>query len=378
MKIKVSVPATSANIGSGFDALGLAVTLYNTVTFEESEVLDISSADGTRIPRGESNLVYRSAKGLFEKVGKQIPPLKITQTNPIPMARGLGSSSACIIAGLLGANRMLGDVLNTQELLTLATSIEGHPDNVAPALLGGLTSSVFEDGKVYSVKRNVDETLCFAAIVPDYKLLTEAARAALPKEVSHKDAVYNLSRAALAIEMPFFQFLIDCAITMAQCTILAMLHCRLRESLPSEPEPVQSGKHHRSTGRLLLGASVAGATLLTFALAFCYLALPRDDELLSMLGGVAPVVTAHRGYSAAAPENTLPAFQLAIDQGCEWAELDVQMTRDGMVMVTHDTSLRRCTGRNENIYDLTYNEVRKLDAGRWFGQKYNGYCCCTR
>ena len=187
MKIKVSVPATSANIGSGFDALGLAVTLYNTVTFEESEVLDISSADGTRIPRGESNLVYRSAKGLFEKVGKQIPPLKILQTNPIPMARGLGSSS----------NRMLGDVLNTQELLTLATSIEGHPDNVAPALLGGLTSSVFEDGKVYSVKRNVDETLCFAAIVPDYKLLTEAARAALPKEVSHKDAVYNLSRAAL-------------------------------------------------------------------------------------------------------------------------------------------------------------------------------------
>ena len=185
-------------------------------------------------------------------------------------------------------------------------------------------------------------------------------------------AMFALSRAALAIEMPFFQFLIDCAITMAQCTILAMLHCRLREPLPSEPEPVQSGKHHRSTGRLLLGASVAGATLLTFALAFCYLALPRDDELLSMLGGVAPVVTAHRGYSAAAPENTLPAFQLAIDQGCEWAELDVQMTRDGVVMVTHDTSLRRCTGRNENIYDLTYNEVRKLDAGRWFGQKYTG------
>ena len=165
-------------------------------------------------------------------------------------------------------------------------------------------------------------------------------------------AMFALSRAALAIEMPFFQFLIDCAITMAQCTILAMLHCRLRESLPSEPEPVQSGKHHRSTGRLLLGASVAGATLLTFALAFCYLALPRDDELLSMLGGVAPVVTAHRGYSAAAPENTLPAFQLAIDQGCEWAELDVQMTRDGVVMVTHDTSLRRCTGRNENICEL--------------------------
>ena len=89
MKIKVSVPATSANVGSGFDALGLAVTLYNTVTFEENDHLEISSADGTRIPRNESNLVYRSAKGLFDKVGKTIPPLKIVQTNPIPMARGL-------------------------------------------------------------------------------------------------------------------------------------------------------------------------------------------------------------------------------------------------------------------------------------------------
>ena len=198
MKIKVSVPATSANIGSGFDALGLAVTLYNTVTFEESDKLDISAADGTRIPRGESNLVYRSAKGLFEKVGKQIPPLKITQTNPIPMARGLGSSSACIIAGLLGANRMLGDVLNTQELLTLATSIEGHPDNVAPAMLGGFVTSVYDEGQVYSVKKNIDEQLAFAAFVPDFRLLTSKARAALPDMVSHKDAVYNLSRAALA------------------------------------------------------------------------------------------------------------------------------------------------------------------------------------
>src|SRR5699024_6586421 len=196
-QIKVSVPATSANVGSGFDAVGLAVTLYNTATFEESDKLDISAADGTRIPRGESNLVYRSAKSLFDRVGKRMPPLRIVQTNPIPMARGLGSSSACIIAGLLGANRMLGDVLDTQELLTLATAIEGHPDNVAPALLGGLTTSVFEGGQVYSVKREVDPSLCFAAVVPDYKLLTEAARAALPGQIPHRDAVYNLSRAAL-------------------------------------------------------------------------------------------------------------------------------------------------------------------------------------
>ena len=195
--VKVSVPATSANIGSGFDSCGLALSLYNTAAFEEFDGVDITSSDGTFVPSTPGNLIYRTAKEVYALCGRPFHGLRIVQTNPIPMARGLGSSSACIIAGLLGANRMLGDVLNTQELLTLATSIEGPPDNVAPALLGGLTSSVFEDGKVYSVKRNVDETLCFAAIVPDYKLLTEAARAALPKEVSHKDAVYNLSRAAL-------------------------------------------------------------------------------------------------------------------------------------------------------------------------------------
>ena len=91
-----------------------------------------------------------------------------------------------------------------------------------------------------------------------------------------------------------------------------------------------------------------------------------------MLGGAAPIVTAHRGYSTAAPENTLPAFQLAIDHHSDRAELDVQMTKDGVVMVTHDTSLRRCTGRNANIYDLTFAQVRELDAGRWFSARYAG------
>ena len=179
-------------------------------------------------------------------------------------------------------------------------------------------------------------------------------------------AMFALSRAALAVELPFFQFLIDCGITVAQSSILALLYCRLREEPLVEPD----GRPYRSGGRLILTAAIAGATLFTFVLAACYFVLPENDELRTMLGGTLPIVTAHRGYSAAAPENTLPAFQLAIDQGCERAELDVQMTKDGVVMVTHDTNMRRCTGRNQNIYDMTYAEVRKLDAGRWFGQKY--------
>lgn len=181
-------------------------------------------------------------------------------------------------------------------------------------------------------------------------------------------AMFALSRAALAIELPFFQFLLDCGVTVAQCSLLALLYSHLRGDSPVETD----GKSYRSSGRLLLTAAVAGATLLTFALAVCYYVLPANDELRTMLGGSVPIVTAHRGFSAAAPENTLPAFQLAIDQGCERAELDVQMTKDGVVMVTHDTNMRRCTGRNQNIYDLTYDEVRKLDAGRWFGKKYAG------
>ena len=195
--VKVSVPATSANIGSGFDSCGLALSLYNTAAFEEFDGVDITSSDGTFVPSTPGNLIYRTAKEVYALCGRPFHGLRIVQTNPIPMARGLGSSSACIAAGILGANALLGGPLEEKDILTFATKLEGHPDNVAPALLGGLTSSVFEDGVVYSVKRNVDEDLCFAAIVPDYKLLTEAARAALPKQVAHKDAVYNLSRAAL-------------------------------------------------------------------------------------------------------------------------------------------------------------------------------------
>lgn len=196
--IKVTVPATSANVGAGFDSLGLAVSMYNTATFEESDHLEITSSDGTLVPRGPSNLIYRSVKTVFDQVDRPLKGIKITQTNPIPMARGLGSSSACIIAGLLGGNAILGNPLTQRQLLTLATAIEGHPDNVAPAFLGGFVASAYDEGQVYSVKKNISDQLAFAAFIPNFRLLTEKARAALPQQVPYKDAVYNLSRAALA------------------------------------------------------------------------------------------------------------------------------------------------------------------------------------
>lgn len=195
--IKVQVPATSANVGAGFDSLGLAVSMYNTASFEENDTLQVSSSDGTYVPTGENNLIVRTVKQVFEECGKPFHGLTLVQTNAIPMARGLGSSSACIVAGILGANAMLGSPLTQEDELTLATKIEGHPDNVAPAILGGFVASAYDEGKVYSLKKDIQPTLEFATFIPDFKLLTEKARAALPKEVSHKDAVYNLSRAAL-------------------------------------------------------------------------------------------------------------------------------------------------------------------------------------
>lgn len=198
MAVKILVPATSANVGAGFDALGLALSLHNTVTMEEWDKLDIMASDGSLVPTGTSNLIYRSAKAVYEQLGKPIKGLRIRQENPIPMARGLGSSSACIVAGILGANALLGNPLTKRQMLTLATSIEGHPDNVAPAVLGGFVSSVFDEGQVFTARKEINEELAFAAFIPNFKLLTEKARAALPKTVDRRDAVYNLSRAALA------------------------------------------------------------------------------------------------------------------------------------------------------------------------------------
>ena len=194
---KIQIPATSANLGAGFDALGLALTFYNYIEMEESDKIEISSTDGMEIPTDEKNLIYVSAKDLFAVCGKKLQGIKIKQTNNIPMARGLGSSSACIIAGLVGANKMLGNPLTKDDLVDLAAQIEGHPDNTAPALLGGIVTAVFDGRKVHWVKQEVFTKLKFVAIIPDFELKTEEARNCLPKEVSHKDAVYNLSRAAL-------------------------------------------------------------------------------------------------------------------------------------------------------------------------------------
>lgn len=195
--IRVRVPATSANLGAGFDCLGLAVNLYNYIDMAESDEVEISSTDGTWVPTTKENMIYSSAEQLYELCGKKLPGLRIVQQNNIPMTRGLGSSSACIIGGLVGANTLLGSPYSKAELVNIASDLEGHPDNTTPALLGGIVTSVLEGGKVYWVKQEISTTLRLVAIIPDFKLSTVMARQVLPTEVTHMDARYNLSRAAL-------------------------------------------------------------------------------------------------------------------------------------------------------------------------------------
>lgn len=196
-KITLRIPASVANLGSGFDAMGVALSLYNTVQMEEWDRFEVTTTDGTLPVPGPQNLICRTVAQVYEACGRPLPGLRLTQTSPIPQARGLGSSSACIAAGVVGANRLLGGPLDAGGQLDFAARLEGHPDNVVPAMLGGFVTSVIEGGRVYAVKRPVSEGLGFCAFVPDFELLTEKARAALPAQLPHRDAVYNLSRAAL-------------------------------------------------------------------------------------------------------------------------------------------------------------------------------------
>ncbi len=195
--IKIEIPATSANLGSGFDSLGVALNLYNHVWMEEADEIDITSKDDIQVPTDETNLIYWSAERLYKECGKVLPGLRIIQENNIPMTRGLGSSSACIAAGLIGANRFLGSPLSKHDLVNLACKIEGHPDNTTPALLGGLVTTAMENGKVYSVSVPVAKNIRFGVFIPPFELKTEVARKALPNEYTRENAVYNLSRSSL-------------------------------------------------------------------------------------------------------------------------------------------------------------------------------------
>ncbi|MHC1735123.1 MAG: homoserine kinase [Erysipelotrichaceae bacterium] len=194
--IKVRVPATSANLGSGFDCFGLALALYAEVGFEQLPSGYVIEGCPEKY-QNETNLVYRAYCEAMKAMSRPVDGVKITIDSKIPIARGLGSSAALLVCGVLGANAMHGNPLSKQACFELCTSLEGHPDNVAPALFGGCVASVMDEDKPISVSFDVHPDWNILALIPDFHLSTKQARSVLPETVSFKDAVFNLSRSAL-------------------------------------------------------------------------------------------------------------------------------------------------------------------------------------
>ena len=203
--VRVRVPGTSANCGPGFDCLGLACTVYNDLelrlTREPGLSITMTGEGATNIPCDNRNIVWRSAQYLLEKAGKdkEYRGAVIHMENRVPLSRGLGSSATAIVAGLTAANALIGNPFNRREILQFATNIEGHPDNVAPAIFGGFTVNAVTNGRVDCFSFLPRFRMKFVVAVPNFPLSTRMARKVLPTEVPMKDAIFNIGRASMLV-----------------------------------------------------------------------------------------------------------------------------------------------------------------------------------
>ena len=207
MKITIKVPATSANLGPGFDALGLALDLWNEAQFvrtrDKKIFLRIEGEGSATLPTDESNAVVEAALQVYKLAGKPCNGLRIHCLNRVPLGSGLGSSSAALLTGMLGANALLGEPFSREEILKLAIETEGHPDNVAPAMLGGLVASIIHESHVISLRLTLtgqQTPIHITVVIPDFDFPTKQARALLPKQIDRRDAIYNISRAVIVTE----------------------------------------------------------------------------------------------------------------------------------------------------------------------------------
>ena len=190
--VRVSVPATTANLGVGFDVLGMALDLTATYTFEPADELQITGVDESLC--GQDNLVWTSYVTACEELGLDAVPLHIHEESPIPAAGGLGSSSTCVVAGIAAAQALAGRSIDRRFTASLATRIEGHPDNVAPAVMGGLVSSYVEGDTTATTRWVVAPNLRFVCMSPPYRVLTSDARQALPSMVPMSSVSWQVGR----------------------------------------------------------------------------------------------------------------------------------------------------------------------------------------
>ncbi|SHF67842.1 homoserine kinase [Jatrophihabitans endophyticus] len=282
--VRVRVPATSANLGPGFDALGLALALHDEVTARVTEGgldIQVDGEGGEQVARDETHLVLRAMRAAFAELGETPPGLALQCRNRIPHGRGLGSSAAAIVAGILLARGLVRDGrlrLDDAAVLALASEFEGHPDNVAPCLLGGLTIAWTVDGAARAVRRDLDPAVVPVVLVPPFTASTERARGLLPPTVPHADAAFTAGRAALLVA----------ALTGTPQALFDATADRLHQAYrePAMPEALRLVADLRVLGHPAV-VSGAGPTVLVLA---------RGEVEAERVRGAAPI-----GWAVSAP-----------------------------------------------------------------------------
>lgn len=261
--VKVVVPATTANCGPGFDVLGIACGLYNEIElklhFDRQLIIEITGDGADELARDESNLVWQCIRKLLNKANSSYQGAHIKLHNKVPLSRGLGSSASAIVAGLVAANSYLGTIFSNDELLEMATAIEGHPDNVAPALLGGMVVSTYDDARVQYVRFIPQLDLQLVVAIPEFHLSTKKAREVLPTMVDYKDAIFNVGHASLIVAA-----LAQGKVEALQDAFVDKLHQPYREALiPGMNTVFEAAK---TKGALGVTISGAGPTLIAYTL----------------------------------------------------------------------------------------------------------------
>ncbi len=199
--VRVQVPSSTTNLGPGFDALGVALNLYNRVELDELPwglSVHVEGEGAADIPRDETNISVEAVKRVYKKAGRALPGLWMKQRNHIPLARGLGSSSAALVGGLVGGNMMLGSPLSMDELVQMAVEMEGHPDNVVPALVGGFCiSATTEEGRTLFTRAPLVDRYRWVIVVPAFEVSTKEARKKIPERIPLSDGTFNVQRVGM-------------------------------------------------------------------------------------------------------------------------------------------------------------------------------------
>ncbi len=262
-KATARIPASTTNLGPGFDVLGLALQLYSTVTLEitgENKEVVVSGIDFEKIPSTPEHSGFKAVETIFQRSGIPQPKgMRLRIENGIPAIRGLGGSGTAILGGLLTANELCDGPFSLSDILNIASEIEGHPDNVAASLYGGMVISVQDSNRIYTIKLDCNPALHVVLAIPEFTLSTQAARDILPDKVKFSDAIYNISRCSLLVAS-----IATGKLDMLSLSMKDVLHQPYRSNLiPGFDEVVEAASDAGALGITLSGA---GPTVAAFCL----------------------------------------------------------------------------------------------------------------